>query len=198
MQNSRSSPVNTDSWGYFKLKFSLWGSSPHGCFFLHKFKKSWTFLHRTLEPLDILEDIPRLDVSDRLQSDIIQLIELATRYRKCQEPLAALVPLSKIKSFLHFAKCPTSLYFRLSTRPHLVLKSSNICRRNIQCDKDVILCINVIFFNFHFLSNCHSNQLSTIPTAAKSTSISKHCVSTFCFLDTKDEVRGESLPAAIR
>ena len=90
--------------GYFQLKFSLWGSSPHGCFFLYKVKKSWTCLHRTLEPLDILEDIPRLDVSDRLQSDIIQFIELATRYRKCQEPLAALVPLSKIKSFFAFCK----------------------------------------------------------------------------------------------
>ena len=37
----------------------------------------------------------RLDVSDWLQSDIIQLIELASRYRGCHEPLTAVVLLSR-------------------------------------------------------------------------------------------------------
>ena len=63
-------------------------------------------------------DIPRPDVSDWLQSDIIQLIELASRYRGCQEPLTAgwchyrEVP---TPAFLQFAKCPTSTLPTIST-----------------------------------------------------------------------------------
>ena len=58
--------------------------------------------------LDILLDIPRLNVSDGLQSDIIQVIELASGYWGCQEPLTAVVPLSRIANNGISAFCKVS------------------------------------------------------------------------------------------